>query len=212
VSGIRILSGLAVAALAAACSAEPAAPVADEVILAQDVQVIAQEVGATTGTTHQRWLARLRDTLLTTDDPEAQAFMAQARAYRDSAHQAFEAGDFGAARRYRHLAFRAVLSAVVEIFPNAPVRTGAAVDQAIARIEQYLGTREAPRIRAVLAHVRDLRNQADRALANGEPVVALAINLRALEILHRMVEHLRAGIDHDGEADVRMEGSVTADL
>jgi hypothetical protein len=43
-------------------------------------------------------------------------------------------------------------------------------------------------------------------------VVALAINLRALEILHRMVEHLRAGIDHDGEADVRMEGSVTADL
>lgn len=208
----RILPGLAVAALAAACSADTAAPVADEVVLAQDIQVIAQEVGTTTGTTHQGWLARLRDTLLTTDDPEARAFMEQARAYRDSAHQAFEAGDFEAARRYRHLAFHAVLSAVIEIFPNAPVRTGAAVDQAIVRIEQYLGTREAPRIRAVLAHVRDLRNQADLALANGRPVVALAINLRALEILHRLVEHLRAGMDHDREADARMEGSVMTGL
>ena len=40
-------------------------------------------------------------------------------------------------------------------------------------------------------------------------MTALAINLRAMEILHRLVHHLRDGIDHDREADGRMEGSVT---
>ena len=201
----RILSGLAVAALAAACSADTMAPLSEEAMLAQDAQIIAQQVGAATGTTHERWFERLRDTLRTTDDPEARAFMEQSRAYRDSAQRAFEAGDREAARRYYHLAFRAMLSAVVELFPNAPARTGAAVDQAVARIEEHLGTREAPRIRAVLMHVRDLRNQADIALANGEPVTALAINLRAMQILHRLVEHLREGIDHDATADRQME-------
>lgn len=201
----RILPGLAVAAFAVACSTDTTAPLSTEAVLALDAQVIAQEVGAATGATHERWFERLRDTLRTTDDPEALAFMEQYRAYRDSAHRAFEAGDREAARRYHHLAFRAMLSAVVELFPNAPARTGAAVDQAVARIEEHLGTREAPRIRAVLMHVRDLRNQADIALANGEPVTALAINLRAMQILHRMVEHLRAGIDHDGMADRQME-------
>lgn len=201
----RILSGLAVAAFAAACSADTTAPLSEEAMLAQDAQIIAQQVGAATGTTHERWFERLRDTLRTTDDPEARAFLEQSRAYRDSAQRAFEAGDREAARRYYHLAFRAMLSAVVELFPNAPARTGAAVDQAVARIEEHLGTREAPRIRAVLMHVRDLRNQADIALANGEPVTALAINLRAMQILHRMVEHLREGIDHDATADRQME-------
>lgn len=201
----RILSGFAVAAFAAACSADTTAPISQEVVLAQDAQVIAQQVGAATGATHDRWFERLRDTLRTTDDPEARAFMEQARAYHDSARRAFDAGDREAARRYHHLAFRAMLSAVVELFPNAPARTGAAVDQAVARIEEHLGTREVPRIRAVLIHVRDLRNQADVALANGEPVTALAINLRAMQILHRLVEHLRAGIDHDGIADRQME-------
>jgi hypothetical protein len=201
----RILSGLAVGALAAACSADTTSPISSEVVLAQDAQVIAQQVGAATGATHERWFERLRDTLRTTDDPEAHAFMERSRAYRDSAQRAFDAGDREAARRYHHLAFRAMLSAVVELFPNAPARTGAAVDQAVARIEEHLGTREAPRIRAVLRHVRELRNQADVALANGEPVTALAINLRAMQILHRLVEHLRAGIDHDGMADRQME-------
>jgi hypothetical protein len=203
----RILSGLAVAALAAACSTDAAAPVSDELALAQDGQVIAGEVGATTGTTHERWFERLRDTLRTTDDPEARALMEKSRAYRDSAQQAFDAGDREAARRYHHLAFRAMLGAVIEVFPNAPARTGAAVDEAVARITERLGTREAPRIRAVLMHVRDLRNQADFALANGDPVLALAINLRAMHILHRLVEHLRDGMDHDRFADGHMEAS-----
>jgi len=205
----RIFSGLAVVLLAAACSADSAGPLSDEVVLAQEAQVIAQEVGAATGATHERWIARLLDTLRTTDDPEALAFLQQAREYRELARQAREAGDFEAAREYLHLSFRALLSAVIEIYPNAPARTGAAVDEAVARIELRLGDREAPRIRRVLMHVRDLRNQADFALANGEPVVALAINLRAMQILHRMVEHLRAGIDHDGTADRQMEEAGT---
>lgn len=204
----RILSGLAVAAFAAACSTDTAAPVSNELVLAQDAEVIAHDVGAARGTTHERWFERLRDTLRTTDDPEARAFMEKSRAYRDSAQRAFDAGDREAARRYHHLAFRAMLSAVVEVFPNAPTRTGAAVDEAVARIEERLGTNEAPRIRAVLTHVRELRDQADLALANGEPVNALAINLRAMQILHRLAGHLRERMDHDGMADREMEGSA----
>ena len=205
----KLAPALALAAVAAACSPDAAGPTSNELVLAQESEIIAQEVGTRTGATHDRWISRLLDTLRTTDDPEALAFVAQARAYRDSARAAYEAGELEAARRYWHLSFRSLLSAVIEIYPNAPARTGAAVDEAIARIESFLGDREAPRIRRVLAHVRDLRNQADRALANGDPVTALAINLRAMEILHRVVYHLREGMDHDREADGRMEGSVT---
>lgn len=201
------LTGLVVAAMAAAaCSGDATGPSAAEFALAQDAQVIAQSVAASSGTTHDGWWRRLLDTLRTTDDPEAQAFLAQSRAYRDSAHQAYEAGDREAARDYARLAFRAFLSAVIELFPNAPARTGAAVDEALARIEAHLGDREAPRIRAVLAHVRELRAEADAALANGDPVTALALNLRGMQILHRLVDHLRDAHDHDGVADRDMEG------
>ena len=201
----RILSGLAAASLAAACSTDTTAPLSTEAVMAQEAQVIAQEVGAATGTTHERWIARLLDTLRTTDDPEALAFVQQSREYRELARRAREAGDFAAAREYLRLSFRALLSAVIEIYPNAPARTGAAVDEALARIELHLGDREAPHIRRVLMHVRELRNEADLALANGEPVTALAINLRAMQILHRLVEHLRDGHDHDDTADRQME-------
>ena len=71
----RILPGLAVAAFAVACSTDTTAPLSTEAVLALDAQVIAQQVGAATGTTHERWFERLRDTLRTTDDPEALAFM-----------------------------------------------------------------------------------------------------------------------------------------
>jgi hypothetical protein len=205
----RIIPGLAAVALAVACASDPAAPVSsEELVLAQDAQLIAQEVGATTGATHDRWIARLLDTLRTTDDPEALAFLQQAREYRELARQAREAGDYEAAREYLRLSFRALLSAVIEIYPNAPARTGAAVDEAVARIELHLGDRDAPHIRRVLAHVRELRNAADAALAAGDPVTALAINLRAMHILHRLVYHLRDGMDHDREADRDMEGSA----
>ena len=205
----KLAPAVVLAVLVAACSQDVVGPASSEMVLAQESEIIAHEVGTRTGATHDRWIGRLLDTLRTTDDPEALAFVAEARAWRDSARVAYEAGDFEAARRYRHLSFIALLSAVVEIYPNAPARTGLAVDEAIARIENHLGDREAPRIRRVLAHVRELRTLADAALANGEPVQALALNLRAMEILHRLVQHLRDGTNHDRDADGRMEGSVT---
>jgi len=192
--------------VAAACSQEPTGVSNGELVLAQDAQVIAQDVAASTGASQGGWWQRLRDTLRTTDDPEARAFLDQAAAYRDSARAALAAGDTTAARGYRRLAFRSVLAAVIEIFPNAPERTGLAVDQAIVRIERFLGGRDAPRIRAILGHVKELRASADAAFAGGDKVTALALNLRGMQILHRLVEHIRDGHrDHDAVADSEMQ-------
>lgn len=203
---------VAVAALlfAAACSQDPtsAGSTTNELVLAQSAQVITDNVAASPsgGTTCEGWFRRVLDTLRTTDNPVAIAYLDSARANRDSAFQAWIAGDTAKARAYRQAAFRDLLSAVIAIFPNAPARTGAAVDTAVARIENFLGDRDAPRIRAILAHVKDLRTQADAALASGDSVTALALNLRGLQILHRLVEHVRdARHDHDDVADQEME-------
>jgi hypothetical protein len=197
---------LAAMLVAAGCSQDPTGVSSNELVLAQQAQLIAQDVATSTGANFEGWWRRLRDTLRTTDDPEALAFLEQAAAYRDSAHAALEGGDTTAARAYWRLAFRSVLSAVIEIFPNAPERTGLAVDQAIVRIERFLGGRDAPRIRAILGHVKELRARADEAFAAGDKVTALALNLRGMQILHRLVEHIRdAHRDHDAVADSEME-------
>ncbi len=48
--------------------------------------------------------------------------------------------------------------------------------------------------------------QADQAFVNGDKVTALALNLRGIQILHRLVEHVRyANHDHDATADGEME-------
>ena len=201
----RPLIPLAFAALLAACGREATGPTADELALAHDAQSIARSAAASSGATHEGWLHRLLDTLRTTDDPEARAFLERARAYRDSAHTAREAGNYEEARRYARLAFRSVLAAVLEIYPNAAARTGAVVDNVILRIEEFLGDRDAPRIRRVLAHVRELRVMANRAAAAGDNVTALALNLRGMQILHRLVEHIRDIQDHDGVADAQLE-------
>ncbi len=193
---------------AGACNQDPTGAGTNELVLAQDAQSIADNVAATSGggTTCEGWLRRLLDTLRTTDNAVARAYLDSARANRDSAWAAFQAGDTAAARAYRRTAFRDVLSAVIEIFPNAPERTGLAVDNAIDRIEKFLGGRDAPRIRAVLAHVKELRVEADQAFVGGDKVTALALNLRAMQILHRLVEHIRyANHDHDATADGEME-------
>ena len=199
------LAGLTIAALAAACTPDATGPAANELLLAQEAQTIAQDAALSSGATHDGWLRRVFEALRTTDDPEARAFLAQARAYQDSARMAMQAGDRAAARHYFQLAFRSVLSAVIEIFPNAPARTGEVVDDVIARIELRLGDREAPRIRMILAHVSDLRDRADAALAAGDPVTALALNLRGMQILHFLVEHIRYAHDHDATADREMQ-------
>lgn len=193
--------------LAAGCARELTGPNAGELTLARDAQLIADQVSATAGgVTHDGWVRRLLEALSRTDDPEARALLEQARQYRVQAREALAAGDTAEARRLHELAFRSVLGAVIEVFPNSPARTGAAVDQAVARIEERLGDREAPRIRRVLAHVRELRNQADRALAGGDAVTALALNLRGMQILHRLVGHLRHRTD--GRPDPVADGQM----
>ena len=204
----RMTIALAALTFAAACSQDPTGGTTNELVLAQSAQTIADNVAASpSGATNcEGWFRRVLDTLRTTDDPEARAFLEAARANRDSAWAAFQAGDTAAARAYRRTAFRDVLSAVIELFPNAPERTGLAVDNAIDRIEQFLGGRDAPRIRAILAHVKDLRVQADQAFVGGDKVTALALNLRAMQILHRVVEHIRDNHrDHDDVADGEMQ-------
>lgn len=206
----RTMIAVAVLGLAAACSQDPTGASANELALAQNAQVLADNVAATPGggTHFEGWVRRLLDTLRTTDDPEARAFLDAARANRDSAIAAWQAGDTTAALAYRRTAFRDVLSAVLELFPNAPERTGLAVDNAIDRIERFLGGRDAPRIRAILAHVKALRVEADQAFVNGDKVTALALNLRSMQILHRLVEHVREWHrDHDGVADGEMEAA-----
>lgn len=202
----RMAVALAAVLVAAACNQDPTGVSANELVLAQSAQTIAQDVSASTGATHEGWVRRLLDTLRTTDDPEALAFLQQARDYRDAARSALAAGDTAAARANWRLAFRAVLGAVIELFPNAPERTGLAVDQAIVRIENFLGGRDAPRIRMILAHVKELRAQADAAFATGDKVTALALNARGIQILHRLVEHVRdSHRDHDEIADSEMQ-------
>ncbi len=193
---------------AVACNQDPTGVSSNELMLAQNAQMLADNVAATAGagTTHEGWIRRLLDTLRTTDDPQALAFLQQARDYRTAARTAFQNGDTATARADLRLAFRSVLSAVIELFPNAPERTALAVDNAIAKIEQLLGNRDAPRIRAIIAHVKELRVQADAAFTSGDKVTALALDLRSMQILHRLVEHVREQHrDHDAVADSEME-------
>ena len=204
----RMTIALAALMIAAACSQDPTGAASDELMLAQNSQMIADNVAAsrTGGTTCEGWFRRVVDTLRTTNDPVAIAYLDSARINRDSAWAARQRGDTAAAHAFRRAAFRDVLSAVIELFPNAPERTGAAVDTAVAHIEKFLGDRDAPRIRAILAHVKDLRTQAEAALTGGDKVTALALNLRSLQILHRLVEHVRDNHeDHDEVADGEME-------
>ena len=203
---------VAVAALmfAAGCQQEPtsAGSTTDEVMLAQNAQVITDNVAAARngGTNCEGWFRRVVDTLRSTNDPIALAYLDSARVNRDSAWAARERGDTATARAFRKAALRDLLSAVVELFPNAPERTGAAVDTAVARIEKFLGDRPAPRIRALLAHVDSLRTDAESALNGGDKVTALALNVRAMQILHRLREHVEGRHqDHDAVADDEME-------
>jgi len=204
----RMTIALAALMFTAACSQDPTGAASNELMLAQNSQTIADNVAAsrTGGTTCEGWFRRVVDTLRTTNDPVAIAYLDSARINRDSAWAARQRGDTAAAHAFRRAAFRDVLSAVIELFPNAPERTGAAVDTAVARIEKFLGTRDAPRIRAILVHVKDLRAQAEAALTAGDKVTALALNLRSLQILHRLVEHVMENHrDHDEVADQEME-------
>ena len=194
----------AVAAIAlTACTQDMTGPGAEELVLAQESQVLVDREVSATHNDYFGLLGRLLAELRATDDPEARAFLEQARTLHEQAGAARAAGNFDEARRLNQQAFRAVLSAVLELHPDAATRTGAFADNVIARIGAHLGDREAPRIRRILAHVKELRDQADAAT---NPVDALALNLRAIQILHRLVHHIRdvRDGDHDRVADDEM--------
>jgi HEPN domain-containing protein len=189
----------------AACANDATTPLNQEVLLAQQAELLAQDEAERSHTAFHGWLARLLEAVRNTDNPEAQAFLEEARHQRQLAREAWEQGNYEAAREHHQAAFHALLSAVVIVFPEAPVATGAALDRIIDRIETFLGDRAAPRIRRVLAHVKELRARAETALEAGHPVVALALNLRAYHILHHLAHHIRDRVqDHDREADEAM--------
>jgi len=197
------ITGFAVMALAlSACSEDATNPTSSgsEIELASLAAADAEAVAAATRTDAARWFADLFDRLRQTDDPEAQACLAEARELRAQAHDAFEAGDREKARRLLHESFRKMLCAVIEVFPNAPERTGNAVDEIVTRISERLGDREAPRIRRVLAHVEQLRADAEAALTAGDTITALELNLRSMHLLRRLMvymHHARDGEDTD---------------
>ena len=195
-----LITGFAVVALAlSACSEDAANPTSfsSEIELATVSAADAEAVAAATRTDAARWFADLFDRLRETDDPEAQACLAEARELRAQAHAALEAGDREEARRLLHESFRKVLCAVIEVFPNAPERTGNAVDQVVARIYERLGDRDAPRIRRVLAHVEQLRTEADAAFAADDAITALELNLRSMHLLRRLVDYIRHARDRE---------------
>ena len=204
----RILSIVVVGVLAGACAQEATAPQAaiSEPLLAQQSQGIAQDVLAATQTTHESLLRHTLDALHNHPNPEAEACLADARDLHHQARAAHDAGNLELAAELNHASLRKLLCAVVEVFPDALARTGAAVDEVVARIEHWLGDREAPRIREVLAHVKELRIAAEAALGEGNGVEALALNLRATQILHRLANHLAAAHDHDAVANSEMYG------
>ncbi len=131
-------------------------------------------------------------------DATAVALLEDARALRVEARTARDEGDLDRARALARESYDKLLQAIVHTFPDAPARVGQVVDRVRARIEQRLGDRDAPRIRGVLAHVAELRELADAALDEGRSAEALALNLRAVRVLVRLVYHLRHGLD-EGE-------------
>jgi len=77
------------------------------------------------------------------------------------------------------------------------------------RIERFLGgaTR---RVSGRFWAREGLRARSDSAFAAGDKVTALALNLRGMQILHRLVERIRdAREDRDEVADAEMESVST---
>lgn len=207
----KLVATALIGALICVACARPSITDPSEVALAEQAQGIAQDVVATSDAHFEGWLQHLFDQLRHTEDPEARACLAEAHDLRQQAAEAVHAGDIERAHGLLRQAFLKVLCAVVEVFPDAPERTALAVDEAIARIEHFLVGHQAPQIREILDHVKGLRNQGDAALAAGDEVGALALNLEAFRVLHRLAVHMRDHhTDHGAAAELEM-ASVTVE-
>lgn len=187
---------LTLAALAA-CGREASAPTDQESALtgegnlAVSLSGSADSAARRQGTTLDRLLEAFRAQLRQIDNPRARALLAESRALADSGRAAARTGDRATARSYFEAAHERLFRAVVLVMPNAATRIGAAVDTIRERMLVRLDTNPAPRIRQVLTFVGTLRTRADAALTAGEPWRALALNVRAMETLRALRQHLQ---------------------
>ena len=148
-------------------------------------------------------VVRLIHGILASENERAIAMLHQARAKRAAAR---DEEDPEVRRQLRHEAHGLLLGAILQVYPNAPDRIGAVVDQALRRIHARLGDREAPRIRRVLGRVRHLR---ERAESTDRRMARLHFNLTAAHMLHRLVHHVRHGTD---DAEAASQGAALASL
>ena len=139
------------------------------------------------------WVQRLIRGINQQGTDEAIVLLDEARTLRGEARVAREAGDSTLFRSLMEESMQSLFQAIVLTFPDAPTRTGEAVDEAIARITERLGDRDAPRIQEVLAEATELRAQAVAALAAGDDLAALDFNFQASRMLTRMVHFIRDG-------------------
>ena len=139
------------------------------------------------------WVQRLIRGINQQGSEEAIAVLEQARTTRGEAREARIAGDSTLFLSLMEESKGFLFEAIIITFPDAPERTGIAIDEAIARITERLGDRDAPRILEVLAEVTELRTQADAALAAGDGLTALDLNFQASRMLTQMAHFIRDG-------------------
>lgn len=176
----------------AACASDPVgvAPSADDLALAADIASLTDSMGTHRGMPPGALFGRMVAALRASTDPAAQALLAQATALADSGRAAQRAGDREAARAWFDASHEALFDGIVLVLPDAYANTHALVDSVLARAAARLGGRDAPRAEAVLA-VADSLHQAAAAVAAADEGHALALDMQALMVLHRMRDHLR---------------------
>lgn len=210
---------LTLAALAA-CGRDASTPTDQESALTVEGNLAislsgsADSAGQRQGTTLDRLLEAFHAQLRLTDNPRARTLLAQSRALADSGRTVARAGDRATARTYFEAAHEKLFRAVVLVMPNAATRIGAAVDTIRTRMLIRLDTNPAPRIRQVLIFVGTLRTRADAALAAGETWRALALNVRAMETLRTLRQHLQrpGGNGLPGDQGANPPSPTPADL
>ena len=214
---IAVASTVVIFAAFAGCSRESPIPTdasvpATEASLALNLAGSADSAARVGQSTMDLVLQAVRAALARQDNPRARALLEQSRALADSGRAAAQAGNRDLARRYFAAAHDLLFRAVVQVLPTAARRIGAQVDTVRARMLVRLDTAAAPRVRAVLRFVADLRAQAERAAATGDLARALGLNIRAMDTLRAMQRHLQhpggLGLPGDPGAGPPPDGGV----